>query len=49
MHHNLSQEANMFFAALEKFDPIYDPEPAPQENVYTVETTYSNDQMIIHW
>ncbi|HEX6891426.1 MAG TPA: glycoside hydrolase family 31 protein, partial [Chryseolinea sp.] len=40
---------NSFFAAMEKFDPIYDPEPAPQENVYTVETPYTTDELVIHW
>lgn len=46
---NLNEEINSFFAALEKFDPIYDPEPAPRENVYTVETAYTADQLVIHW
>jgi alpha-glucosidase len=46
---NLSSDVNSFFTALEKFDPIYDPEPAPQENVFTVETTYINEQLTIHW
>jgi alpha-glucosidase len=42
-------DINSFFAAMEKFDPIYDPEPAPQENVYTVETPYITDELVIHW
>jgi alpha-glucosidase len=46
---NLNAEINSFFAALEKFDPIYNPEPATQENVYTVETTYTADEVVIHW
>jgi alpha-glucosidase len=49
LQNNLSSDVNSFFAALEKFDPIYDPEPAAQENVYTVETTYTTDQLTIHW
>ncbi len=49
MQNNLNAEVNGFFAALEKFDPIYDPEPAPQEHVYTVETTYTADEIVIHW
>ena len=49
MQNNLNGEINSFFAALEKFDPIYDPEPAPQENVFTVETTYTADEVVIHW
>ena len=46
---NLNAEVNSFFAALEKFDPIYDPEPAAQEHVYIVETTYTADEVVIHW
>ena len=49
IQNNLSSDINSFFAALEKFDPIYDPEPAPQEHVYTVETVYLNEQVVIHW
>jgi alpha-glucosidase len=49
VQNNLSPDINSFFAALEKFDPTYDPEPAPQENVYSAETTYINDQLTIHW
>ena len=49
MQNNLNAEINSFFAALEKFDPIYDPEPAPQENVFTLEATYSADELVIHW
>ena len=46
---NLKAETNSYFAALEKFDPIYDPEPAPREDVYTLETTYTADELVIHW
>jgi len=49
MQNTLNAEVNSFFPALEKFDPIYDPEAASQENVYTVETTYSADEVVIHW
>jgi alpha-glucosidase len=49
IQNNLNAEVNSFFAALEKFDPIYDPEPASQENVYTVETAYTADELVIHW
>lgn len=49
IQNNLSHEVNSFFAPLEKFDPIYDPEPASIENVYTVETVYTTGQLIIHW
>jgi alpha-glucosidase len=46
---NLNAAINTFFAPLEKFDPIYDPEPAPREDVYTMETTYTADNIVIHW
>ncbi len=46
---SLDSAINSFFAPLEKFDPIYDPEPAPQENVYTLVTTYTSDNIVIHW
>jgi alpha-glucosidase len=44
---SVSREINQFFAALEKFDPIYDPEPAPYEDVYAVEFNYSSKKVII--
>jgi len=40
---------NHFVQALEKFDPIYDPEPAPQENVHTVEIPYSTEEISLSW
>ena len=49
VQNNLSSDINSFFSALEKFDPTNDPEPAPQENVHSVETIYINDRLIIHW
>jgi alpha-glucosidase len=45
----VSREANQFFAALEKFDPIYDPEPAPYEDVYAVAFEYSPGKMVIDY
>lgn len=45
----ISKEANQFFAALEKFDPIYDPEPAPYSEVYAVEFDYSVEPIEIVW
>jgi alpha-glucosidase len=45
----LHPEVNRFFAPLEKFDPIADPEPAPEENVYSVEIQYSAEQVILTW
>jgi len=46
---SLVSEINQYFAALEKFDPIYDPEPAPQEDVHTIDLDYSTDHLIIKW
>jgi alpha-glucosidase len=45
----VSRQVNQFFAAMEKFDPIYDPEPAPTEEVYALEFDYSPEQMVIEW
>jgi alpha-glucosidase len=45
----ISREANQFFAPLEKFDPIYDPEPAPYSEVYAVEFDYSSDTIVVEW
>jgi alpha-glucosidase len=46
---HLNPEINRYFAGLEKFDPIADPEPAPEENVYSVEVQYSSEQIILTW
>jgi alpha-glucosidase len=40
---------NRFFTGLEKYDPIKDPEPAPEEDVMTIEFEYSPEEMSIHW
>lgn len=45
----LHHEVNRFFAPLEKFDPIYDPEPAPQEDVLTTELEYAKGPVAIQW
>jgi alpha-glucosidase len=45
----LSREINQFFGPLEKFDPIYDPEPAPFEEVYAVEFDYAGEQIVVEW
>ncbi|HTF18642.1 MAG TPA: glycoside hydrolase family 31 protein [Chryseolinea sp.] len=42
-------EMNSFFRALEKFDPFYDPEPAPSEPVLTITVPYSTDKLTLHW
>jgi alpha-glucosidase len=45
LHHDVSQ----FFAALEKYDPFFDPEPAPQENVHSLEVDYTAGAIAIQW
>lgn len=45
----LKHEINRFFEALEKFDPIYDPEPAPEENVISLEMNYTSEKIVLTW
>ena len=45
----VTSELNSFFNALEKFDPFYDPEPAPTEPVLTVTIPYQSHAMTITW
>lgn len=45
----LSRTVNQFFGPLEKFDPIYDPEPAPSEDVYSFEFAYSTGLIEVAW
>jgi len=45
----LKHEVNRFFDALEKFDPIYDPEPAPEENVISLELNYLAEKIVLKW
>jgi alpha-glucosidase len=40
-------EMNRFFAGLEKFDPINDPEPAPEEPVFVMEFDYSPSEITL--
>jgi alpha-glucosidase len=40
---------NSFFSGLEKYDPVKDPEPAPQEEVLSFETAYTPEHIAIHW
>jgi alpha-glucosidase len=42
-------EINRFFTGLEKYDPIKEPEPAPEEKVMSVEFTYSADTLSVKW
>ncbi|WP_333820055.1 glycoside hydrolase family 31 protein [Ohtaekwangia sp.] len=45
----VNNDINQFFAALEKFDPFFDPEPAPRENVHSVEIEYSTAAITLQW
>jgi alpha-glucosidase len=45
----LLPEINSFFAGLEKYDPIKDPEPAPEENVLSAEFEYQSKEINIQW
>lgn len=40
---------NRFFNGLEKYDPIKDPDPAPEEQVMVVEFPYSPDNIMVTW
>jgi alpha-glucosidase len=45
----LLPEVNRFFSGLEKFDPIKEPEPAPEENVKTIEFANDRSEILIQW
>jgi len=47
--HDIHPEINRFFAGLEKYDPIKDPEPAPEETVMAIEVPYSADAITFAW
>lgn len=42
-------EINRFFSGLEKFDPIQDPEPGPEENVLVLEFDYGQEEIVVSW
>lgn len=46
---DIHPEINRFFAGLEKYDPIKDPEPAPEETVMAIEFPYSADRITLAW
>jgi alpha-glucosidase len=47
--HDYQSTVNQYFLGMEKFDPFYDPEPAPSEDVITTELDYSSGEISIHW
>ncbi len=46
---SVSRGKNRFFAGLEKYDPIQDPEPPPEENVFVADIDYISGEIIIKW
>jgi len=46
---DIHPEINRFFPALEKYDPIKDPEPAPEETVMAITIPYSSDTITLQW
>jgi alpha-glucosidase len=46
---DIHPEINRFFAGLEKYDPIKDPEPAPEETVMSIEIPYQSEEIIVQW
>jgi alpha-glucosidase len=47
--YTLTHSMNQFFEPLEKYDPIKDPEPAPQEPVHTVDFPNTKEKISINW
>ncbi len=45
----LAKEMNQFFAAMQKYDPFTDPEPAPSEPIHAIETDYLSGEIIVSW
>jgi alpha-glucosidase len=45
----VKKTTNIFFAPLEKFDPFFDPEPAPREDVHAIELDYSSNQIVVQF
>jgi alpha-glucosidase len=43
----LQRDINTSFVALEKFDPIHDPDPAPQQKVHTVDFDYGKGEIVV--
>ena len=45
----LIRDVNMSFVALEKFDPIHDPEPAPQQQVHVIDFDYVKEEIFVQF
>ena len=46
---SLTRDINMSFVALEKFDPIHDPEPAPQQQVHVIDFDYVREEIFVQF
>ena len=46
---DIHPEVNRFFAGLEKYDPIKDPDPGPEEMVMGIDMPYSAQEIILQW
>ena len=46
---DIHPDINRFFTGLEKYDPIKDPEPGPEEQVMSIEFPFTNDRITINW
>jgi alpha-glucosidase len=46
---DIHPEINRFFVGLEKYDPIKDPEPGPEETVMAIEMPYSAEAVVLSW
>ena len=46
---DIHPEINRFFSGLEKYDPIKDPEPAPEETVMAIDLPYSDGEIALTW
>ncbi len=46
---DIHPEINQFFTGLEKYDPIKDPEPGPEETVMSIEIPYSSEEIRLQW
>lgn len=46
---DIHPEINRFFTGLEKYDPLKDPEPAPEETVMSIEIPYLSEEIRLQW
>lgn len=46
---DIHPEINRFFTGLEKYDPIKEPEPGPEETVMAIDMPYSTEPITLTW